>query len=64
MNDKKDNRAHVIVIGGTSGLGLALALAHQQLGWQVSVVGHNQAKIDRINAQHPDITTHHCDLTD
>ncbi|WP_201596693.1 SDR family NAD(P)-dependent oxidoreductase [Psychrobacter fulvigenes] len=64
MNDKKNNRAHVIVIGGTSGLGLALALAHQQLGWQVSVVGHNQAKIDRINAQHPDITTHHCDLTD
>ena len=58
------NSSHIIVIGGTSGLGLALALHHQQLGWQVSVVGHNAAKIALINSQYPDIMTYNCDLTD
>ncbi|GAF60469.1 hypothetical protein JCM18903_389 [Psychrobacter sp. JCM 18903] len=37
--------SHLIVFGGTSGLGLALALHHQVLGWQVSVVGHSVEKI-------------------
>lgn len=54
----------LIVIGGTSGLGLALALHHQQLGWQVSVVGHNAAKIEDVNSQHPNIMTYTCDLID
>ena len=56
--------SHLIVFGGTSGLGLALALHHQALGWQVSVVGHSVEKIAHINSQHPDIVTHCCDLTD
>ena len=58
------NSPHIIVIGGTSGLGLALALHHQQLGCQVSVVGHNATKINLINSQHPNIVTYNCDLTD
>ena len=58
------NGPHIIVIGGTSGLGLALALHHQQIGWQVSVVGHSLGKIDRINNQYPNIITYNCDLTD
>jgi len=56
--------SHLIVFGGTSGLGLALALHHQALGWQVSVVGHSVEKIAHINSKHPDIVTHCCDLTD
>ena len=56
--------SHIIVFGGTSGLGLALALHHQQLGWQVSVVGHSVEKITHINSQHPNIITYCCDLTD
>jgi short-subunit dehydrogenase len=56
--------SHLIVFGGTSGLGLALAMHHQALGWQVSVVGHSVAKIAHINSQHPDIVAHCCDLTD
>lgn len=56
--------SHIVVFGGTSGLGLALAHHHQALGWQVSVVGHSVEKIARINSQHPDIATHYCDLTD
>ena len=55
---------HTIIVGGTSGLGLALALHHQALGWQVSVVGSNEAKIADINNQHPTIVTYVCDLTD
>lgn len=55
---------HIIIVGGTSGLGLALALHHQRLGWQVSVVGSSAAKITDINSQHPAIVTYMCDLTD
>lgn len=69
VNDNVDSSVsndapHLIVIGGTSGLGLALALHHQQLGWQVSVVGHNETKIAKLNLQHPTIRTYRCDLTD
>ena len=60
----KNGIPHLIVIGGTSGLGLALALHHQQLGWQVSVVGHSVSKINLINIQYPNIVTYTCDLTD
>ncbi|WLG14442.1 SDR family NAD(P)-dependent oxidoreductase [Psychrobacter cibarius] len=56
--------SHIVVFGGTSGLGWALALHHQALGWQVSVVGHSVEKIAHINSQHPDIVTQCCDLTD
>ena len=59
----KDDAPHLIVIGGTSGIGLALALCHQQLGWQVSVVGRNHTKIANINLEHPSINTHQCNLT-
>ncbi|MDN5565531.1 MAG: SDR family NAD(P)-dependent oxidoreductase [Psychrobacter sp.] len=60
----EDNAPHLIVIGGTSGIGLALALQHQKLGWQVSVVGRNHTKIANINLEHPNIKTYRCDLTD
>ena len=59
-----NNTPYIIVFGGTSGLGLALALHHQALGWQVSVVGHSAVKIDHIKSQHPNINTYCCDLTD
>ncbi len=55
---------HIIIVGGTSGLGLALALHHQTLGWQVSVVGSSAVKIADINSQYPAIVTYVCDLTD
>jgi NAD(P)-dependent dehydrogenase (short-subunit alcohol dehydrogenase family) len=55
---------HIIIVGGTSGLGLALAVYHLQLGWQVSVVGSSMAKIADINNQHPTIVTYACNLTD
>ncbi|MBH0005638.1 SDR family NAD(P)-dependent oxidoreductase [Psychrobacter sp. SWN149] len=60
----KHHTPHIIVVGGTSGLGLALAVHHLQLGWQVSVIGSNEAKIEHINRQYPTIVTYACDLTD
>lgn len=63
-NSAQTRQPHLIVIGGTSGIGLALARRHQQQGWQVSVVGHSQEKITTLNQQNPDITTYQCDLTD
>lgn len=59
-----NNPFHIIVFGGTSGIGLALALNHQQLGWQVSVVGNSASKISHIISQYPNIVTYTCDLTD
>ena len=63
--DIAENRTpHIIIIGGTSGLGLALAVYHLQLGWQVSVIGSSVAKIEHIKRQYPTIKTYACDLTD
>ena len=53
----------VIIIGGTSGIGLALALAHLKLRWQVIVVGSNPDKIAQLNQQQPELTTIQCDIT-
>ncbi|WP_420230265.1 SDR family NAD(P)-dependent oxidoreductase [Psychrobacter sp. ER1] len=60
----RNHAPHIIIVGGTSGLGLGLALHHQTLGWQVSVVGSSIEKIADINSQHPAIVTYVCDLTD
>lgn len=53
----------IIIIGGTSGIGLALAQAHLTDGWQVCVVGHSSHKIKEINQLYPQIQTVYCDLT-
>ena len=60
----KHHTPHIIVVGGTSGIGLALAHHHLQLGWQVSVIGSSVAKIEHIKRQYPTIKTYACDLTD
>ena len=53
----------IIIIGGTSGLGLSLAKAHLAQGWQVCVVGHSTHKIKEINHIYPQIQTVCCDLS-
>lgn len=53
----------IIIIGGTSGMGLALTRAHLAEGWQVCVVGHSSHKIKEINQLYPQIQTVYCDLT-
>lgn len=39
---------HLIIIGGTSGIGLALAKSYLAIDWQVSIVGSNADKIERL----------------
>lgn len=53
----------VIIIGGTSGIGLALAQKHIELGWQVLVVGSRTEKIKKLNKAQPEIITFQCDVT-
>ncbi|MGP9557448.1 SDR family NAD(P)-dependent oxidoreductase [Psychrobacter sp. AOP7-A1-24] len=63
--DTTQNHApHLIVIGGTGGVGLELAVHHLQLGWQVSVVGRRMTKIEHLNSQYPTIQSYVCELTD
>lgn len=39
---------HVIIIGGTSGIGLALAKSYLAIDWHVSIVGSNADKIEHL----------------
>lgn len=53
----------VIIVGGTSGIGLGLAIKHLELGWQVVVIGSSIDKIQEINRFYPDIIALQCDLS-
>ena len=53
----------VIIIGGTSGIGLALALEHLQLGWHVIVIGSRLEKINYLNKHYPMLTTIQNDIS-
>ena len=58
---------HIIIIGGTSGIGLALADWHLNQSWQVTVIGSNAEKIAKLPQsllQNPAFTAHVCDISD
>ena len=55
--NNKSHKPCVIIIGGTSGIGLALALEHIKLGWDVIVVGSSLEKIQALNKYYPMLTT-------
>ena len=56
---------HVVVIGGTSNLGLEIARAAAGLGAKVTVAGRNRAKADAAAAEVGSGTgAYSCDLTD
>lgn len=42
-------KKHILIIGGTSGLGLALAKQYCILGHQVTVTGRNDPRLDVVN---------------
>ena len=46
---------NVIVIGGTSGIGLATAIQAQESGAKVRAVGRSQERIDALSQNHPEI---------
>lgn len=45
----------ILIIGGTSGMGLGLALAYLERGWAVWVVGSNLNKIKYLNENKPEL---------
>jgi short-subunit dehydrogenase involved in D-alanine esterification of teichoic acids len=61
MNTSGDT---IFIPGGTSGIGLSLALALQARGSTVIVGGRRGDALDRIAAQHPGLDTVQIDTTD
>ncbi|MDO5769111.1 MAG: SDR family NAD(P)-dependent oxidoreductase [Psychrobacter sp.] len=53
---------NVLIFGGTSGIGLALAHHHLALGWQVTVVGSRADKINALTTSYPPIRALQYDL--
>lgn len=54
----------VLLTGGTSGIGLHLALALLERGNQVIICGRRQDKLAELAAQHPGLVTYACDVSD
>lgn len=54
----------VLVAGGTSGIGLGMALRFQQSGNRVIVAGRRRDLLDDIAAEHPEIGTLSLDVAD
>jgi uncharacterized oxidoreductase len=58
-----DLAAHtVLVTGGTSGIGLALAERFKDAGSEVIVCGRHEDKLNAVKTKHPDIHTLKCDV--
>ena len=55
---------NIVVIGGTSGIGLATAVAAQEAGATVYAAGRSQDKIDACKAAHPGIHFRQVDTHD
>ena len=54
----------VLITGGASGIGLALAQAFHHHGNTVIVCGRNAARLAELKTQLPDIVSYPCDLSD
>jgi short-subunit dehydrogenase involved in D-alanine esterification of teichoic acids len=52
----------VLITGGASGIGLALAERFIQNDNKVIVIGRNADKLDRLKDKYPGVTTYCCDL--
>ena len=58
------NGQRVVILGGTSGIGMATAIAASQQGAEVTVVSSNQASVDRALKELPGARGRAVDLTD
>jgi uncharacterized oxidoreductase len=54
----------VLITGGTSGIGLAFAIALKDLDNTVIICGRRAERLEDITLQHPGIITRECDVAD
>lgn len=57
---------HCVIVGGTSGIGLALAKDYLDKSWQVTIIGSSADKINALNQHyqhHDNLTIKQCDIT-
>lgn len=60
----KNNGHTVLITGGSSGIGLAMAERFLLHGNRVIAVGRDAGKLERLQARHPEVETYRCDLAD
>ncbi|PRQ61617.1 SDR family NAD(P)-dependent oxidoreductase [Vibrio sp. V01_P9A10T6] len=54
----------VLITGATSGIGYQLAVDYAKTGWQVIACGRNQAKLNQMHQEYPQIQGIAFDITD
>ncbi len=54
---------HVLITGGTSGIGLALAEAFLAAGSSVAICGRSAARLEEVRRRHPRLLTLVCDVS-
>ncbi|WDF83142.1 SDR family NAD(P)-dependent oxidoreductase [Lacticaseibacillus pabuli] len=54
---------HIVITGGTSGIGLATALKFAADGNQVTVIGRNPQKTQAVGVKYPELTTVVADMS-
>jgi uncharacterized oxidoreductase len=54
----------ILITGGATGIGLALARRLSQQGNQVIICGRSEASLDKANEDVPAVVTRVCDVTD
>lgn len=54
----------VLITGGGTGIGLALAVRFLNAGSRVIIVGRRVEKLNEAKALHPELITHACDISD
>jgi uncharacterized oxidoreductase len=54
---------HILITGGTSGIGAALAEAFLQRGSEVAICGRRSARLSEMQRLHPNLKTCECDIS-
>lgn len=59
-----DGRRHALVTGGGSGIGRSVAIGLAEAGWQVTILGRNEARLAAVARDHAGMLALGCDVGD